>query len=167
MEKISLISSPKNDIGNSISSKSKALDNKSSTEISQKIINWEEDYEYISKIKMETVDIPIKEALKDKRTWIIFCVLFFSLIQGNMNSLLFKNYGLENIPDDAFITFVGTIGAVTNGLSRGFWGVLVDKYQYKYVYGVLFLIQAGIGFTISLISSSKPLYLIWIAISFF
>ena len=158
-ERDSFISFHKNDIGNSCSLSSQNMTSESFEKLSLK---EDEGQECVIE-----VDIPFKKAMKDVRTWIICCALFFSLIQGNMSGLLFKNYGLENIPNDVFITIVGTIGSIMNGLSRSFWGVLVDKYQYKYVYGTLLLVQAGLGFTMNLISSSRPLYLIWIGASFF
>jgi len=114
-----------------------------------------------------TVYVPFKTAIRDYRSYIIFIVAPLSLLQGTLVSFIFKNYGLENINDDAFITTVGTIGSVMNGISRGFWGVLIDKFPYKYVFGSLMIIQIIIGFTISQIVEYKALYLIWIGISFF
>ena len=88
------------------------------------------------------------------------------MIQSLFWSYVFKNYGLQNIRDDAFITTVGTFGAVANGLSRSFWANLLDRYSLKYVYGPLLITQMIIGLTIDLIKESKPLYFIWIVISY-
>mmetsp|Transcript_18595 Transcript_18595/g.16473 ORF Transcript_18595/g.16473 Transcript_18595/m.16473 type:complete len:310 (+) Transcript_18595:572-1501(+) len=115
----------------------------------------------------EEIDVPFGQALRDYRIYIVTFAVCLSLVQGTFVSFVFKNYGLENIPNDAFITTVGTIGAIMNGISRSFWGILVDKFPYKYVFGSLLLIQIVLGFTIQLVVSNKILYLIWIALSYF
>jgi hypothetical protein len=107
------------------------------------------------------------EAMKDRRTWLVGFIVGISLVQGTFISYSFKNYGLKYIPNDAFITTVGTIGAVMNGLSRSFWGNLMDRLPYKYIFMVLLAVQITIGFTIDSIVSYKVLYLIWIALSYF
>jgi len=78
-----------------------------------------------------------------------------------------NNYGLEHIADDAFITIVGTVGAISNGVSRNVWATLLDRLPYKYVFGTLLVIQTVIGFTLELIVDSRPLYMIWISIAYF
>lgn len=104
--------------------------------------------------------------MKDYRTWLLAAFVGMSICQGTYISYIFKNYGLQSINDDGFLTTVGTIGAVSNGLSRSFWAYLLDKFPTKYIFGALFLIQISIGFTMELIKSEKILYLIWIAISY-
>mmetsp|Transcript_12078 Transcript_12078/g.10677 ORF Transcript_12078/g.10677 Transcript_12078/m.10677 type:complete len:97 (+) Transcript_12078:932-1222(+) len=84
-----------------------------------------------------------------------------------MLALFLNNFGLKHISDDAFLTFVGTIGAVMNGLSRSFWGFLIDHLPYKYVYGSLLFTQMVIGFTFQFIVPYQYLYLVWISISYF
>lgn len=104
--------------------------------------------------------------MKDSRTWLITFAIVFTLIQAQFVTFVFKNFGLENIKDDKFITIVGTIGAVCNGLSRGFWANLLDRFPYKIVFGCLIVLQIGLGFTIGFISKIRVLYLIWIALSY-
>jgi hypothetical protein len=110
----------------------------------------------------EILDVPYSEAIRDIRTYLVGAVVGMSVIQGSYISLIFKNYGLENISSDQFITIVGTIGSVSNGLSRSFWGNLIDVFPYKIVFGTLLAIQVVIGFTMELVVTSKPLYMIWI-----
>lgn len=116
---------------------------------------------------VEDNDIPFKVAIKKPKTWIVTFCCCVSLIQGIFVSFVFKSYGLENIPDDAFITTVGTIGALCNGLSRSFWANLIDRFSYKIVFSALLILQIVIGFTIDLIKEYKILYLLWVAMSFF
>jgi hypothetical protein len=111
---------------------------------------------------VEVLDVPYSEAIRDIRTYLVGAVVGISVTQGTYISLIFKNYGLENISSDQFITIVGTVGAIMNGLSRSFWGNLVDVFPYKIVFGTLIAIQTVIGFTMELVVSSKPLYMIWV-----
>lgn len=82
-------------------------------------------------------------------------------------NLNFKNYGLENIPDDAFITIIGTVAAVANGLSRSFWGFLIDRMQFRVIFSVILWIQIGLGFSFKFIAHIKWLYFIWVVLTFF
>jgi len=53
----------------------------------------------------------------------------------------YKVYGLVHIPDDHFMTVVGSIGAVSNGCTRALWAILFDKFGFKRVYFVLVIVQ--------------------------
>lgn len=108
-----------------------------------------------------------KEALKHHKTWHITLMALLSQCQGIFVSYVFKSFGELNIPDDAFITVVGTIAAVTNGLSRSFWANLQDRFGYKPIYMSLLAIQICVGFSLSSISQYRVLYMIWIATSYF
>lgn len=85
---------------------------------------------------------------------------------------IYKAYG--GIPDDndvkisdGFLTVVGSIGAVLNGLCRMFWATLQDKTGFKLVYIVMCVCQAVLIFTLPFIHTQKWLYLIWISLSYF
>ena len=103
-------------------------------------------------------DVPFKTAMKDYRTWLVASFVAVSITQGTYVSYIFKNYGLQTINDDGFLTTVGTIGAVANGLSRSFWANLLDRFPTKYIFGSLFIIQIAIAFTMELIVKEKILY---------
>ena len=45
----------------------------------------------------------------------------------------YKEYGFTRIEDDAFLTTVGSTGAVFNGLGRLFFGIMFDKFSFKLV----------------------------------
>jgi hypothetical protein len=122
----------------------------------------ENEQPFINEQPIVILDVPYSEAIRDIRTYLVGVVVGLSVIQGSYISLIFKNYGLENISSDQFITIVGTIGSVSNGLSRSFWGNLIDVFPYKIVFGTLIAIQIVIGFTMELVVTSKPLYMIWI-----
>ncbi|CAI2368754.1 unnamed protein product [Moneuplotes crassus] len=115
---------------------------------------------------VNTPNIPFKAALKDYRTYLVCGSIFFSLIQSSFVNVNFKNYGLKKIPDDQFITLVGTLGSVFNGLSRSGWGYLVDKFQFRFVFGAILVVQMAIGFSFQFIVEVKALYLIWVIITY-
>ena len=79
---------------------------------------------------------------------------------------MYKSYGGLNISDDRFLTIVGTTASVLNSASRVFWANMQDKFGFKPMYTGLLIIQITIGFTIELISSSKPLYMIWVCLQY-
>jgi len=78
----------------------------------------------------------------------------------------FKSLGLQEIGSDHFITIVGAIGAVANGISRVGWATLFDYFGFKKVYVSIVVLLIINAFTLTLISSNKVLYLIWVAVSF-
>lgn len=111
----------------------------------------------------EYMDTPtFKEAIKHYRTWMVVLMVINSMCLGTFTSYVFKSYGEQNIPDDAFMTTVGAVGSVLNGLCRPFWASIQDKIGYRKVYFSILIIQTICGFTIKLICTSKPLYMIWI-----
>ena len=82
---------------------------------------------------------------------------------------VFKSFGVLNINDDFFMTAVGSMGAVINGLSRSIWSTLQDKYTFKKIFGVLLVCQIILSGTLPSIAQigdggvgSKILYMVWI-----
>jgi hypothetical protein len=55
-----------------------------------------------------------------------------------MNS--YKTYAAATIKDDAFLTIVGSVGALANGLLRIFWSSLLDYFPFRKVNSSLLLI---------------------------
>jgi Na+/melibiose symporter-like transporter len=108
-----------------------------------------------------------KEALLHYRTWHVCLMVALSMCQGVFISYVFKSFGEDQINDDAFITTVGTVGSIMNGASRSFWATIQDKLGYKRIYFPILIIQMCIGFSFYFVSKSKPLFLIWVSISYF
>jgi MFS transporter, OFA family, oxalate/formate antiporter len=78
----------------------------------------------------------------------------------------FKSYEEQDVNAESFITVVGSLGAVTNGLSRGVWSSIQDKIGFRIVYITLLALEIVIAFTFVAIHKVKALYLIWVMISF-
>lgn len=103
----------------------------------------------------------IKEILKSCKIYHIFLMNFFSSALGLLVASNFKNYGLNKINDDEFLTIVGSIGAVCNGCGRMIWGYFYDKLSFKKVYFFLLAIQIIFIATYDVISGYKAAFFIW------
>ena len=73
----------------------------------------------------------------------------------------YKNYGKKHIADDSFLTIVGSCSSIFGGI-RFVWTWIVDKYSFKLSYTIVLCMNIVFGFTLVLVSDSKPLYLIWV-----
>jgi len=91
-----------------------------------------------------------KEALKTPQFWMIYIMAFMSVFQGYYTLNVYKVYGYNYaaLQDDAFLTKVGSIAAFMGGL-RFAWSAAMDldSASFKKVYGLLLVIQIGLGVT--------------------
>lgn len=115
---------------------------------------------------MLTRDPTFKESVLSLRALHIWLMMVLSSGFPLYLASSFKSYGLIDIPDDTFMTIVGSVGAALNGVSRVFWATLFDYFGFKFVYISLVSIEVGIAFTFVLIHKVKALYLIWVCVSF-
>lgn len=73
----------------------------------------------------------------------------------------FKVFANDNdITNDRYLSTVGSLGAVFNSL-RFVWSAALDKFKYKYVYGLLLIFQIVFAASISFICQNAVLYAIW------
>ena len=68
--------------------------------------------------------------------------------------------------DDNYLAMLGSIAAVCNAI-RFIWSSALDVAPYKLVYGSLLIMQVILDFTISLVSSNKTLYALWVSLILF
>lgn len=61
-----------------------------------------------------------------------FVLIFFVGSFGTMIIGNYKPYGERFIKDDSFLTLVGTVSGLANGLSGLFWGPLASKIHFKF-----------------------------------
>ena len=73
----------------------------------------------------------------------------------------FKAFGKQSINDDEYLTVVGAVSSVFNGI-RFFWSYLVDRFSFKFSYMLVLCVNIIFGSTIVLVRSSQILYLIWV-----
>jgi OFA family oxalate/formate antiporter-like MFS transporter len=74
----------------------------------------------------------VGEALASKEFWLLFAMIALSATAGLNTIGVYKTYG-QTVPllnDDAFLSLLGGLGALSNGLGRLFWGTMVDKFGF-------------------------------------
>ena len=64
------------------------------------------------------------------------------------------------------MSLVGSIASLCGGL-RFAWSLLIDRYPYKIIYGILLVIQIILAFTLSFVNKSKGLFMTWICLCLF
>ena len=78
----------------------------------------------------------------------------------------YKEYGLYFINDDRYLSILGSIGSVGNGVFRMFWGVVMDLMPFKkvkYIMIAIFLVSCS---TIVWAVKSNAAYLITVLITY-
>lgn len=73
----------------------------------------------------------MKEGLSTKFIYISSFLTFLYAAYGAMTVSNYKVYGEELGYEDSFLSAAGTAGSVFNGLSRLFWGSLMEKLKIK------------------------------------
>ena len=107
----------------------------------------------------------IKDAFSSRVAYVIMGMMFLSVSNGYFLAANFKNYGMTKIPNDSFLTLVGSLSSLCNGGGRIFWGILSDKFDFKKVYTIILLIQLLDIATLRFISNYELPYLIWISVA--
>ena len=77
-----------------------------------------------------------------------------------------KYYGNSKFEDDSFLTLVGTAAFLSSSVSRLALGAIQDYLGFIKIYMITLVLQALICFTISSLTDTKPMYSIWIVLSF-
>jgi MFS transporter, OFA family, oxalate/formate antiporter len=95
-------------------------------------------------------------------------ILLITLLSGSIGLFFIANYkriGLNAHPD-SFVTIVGSVAALSNGLFRIVWGYLLDKYSYKSVNSLILLLQILLCSSFYFIVKVDYLYLLWVGLIF-
>jgi sugar phosphate permease len=61
----------------------------------------------------------------------------------------YKSYGKKYIKDDKFLTIIGAVGSMFNGLSRLFWAAMLDRFEFKRLYTGLLITNGLLALTVS------------------
>ena len=95
-----------------------------------------------------------------------FIILFInSILIANFSLFLninFKTYGLTKIKDDYFITFGAFLNGIASTIGRVFWGYILDKMSFKFLYLMIQILLAIFSLTFPLFSSDTTYFAIWI-----
>lgn len=86
---------------------------------------------------------------------------FGFLVSGN-----YKTFGKKYIKDDAYLTLIGAVGAMGNGLSRFAWATLLDKFDFKCLYTALLIINAFLALTIYYAAQIPQLYMFYVFMAY-
>ena len=102
----------------------------------------EDDWLEIQRTRLEELarKAPILKILASRE---FFQVYFLSLSQiffGYYVINSFKSYGAAFIEDDKFLTLIGSVGALCNGVFRIFWSSLLDYFPFRRVNFILLVI---------------------------
>ena len=76
----------------------------------------------------------------------------------------FKTMGMQKGGyEDLFLTVVGSVGSVANGLSRVLWGPLQDKTGFRPLYRIVLVTELILFSTLpSIVQANQYIYLIWV-----
>lgn len=78
----------------------------------------------------------------------------------------YKVFGLTEIDNDHLLSYAGSAGSAVGIFARIFWGALLDRYEFRYVFGgnaILATIQA---FTVYWVVNSEWGYFLYVVIVF-
>ena len=89
----------------------------------------------------------------------------FSLIYM---SSIYKVMGMQlGGYDDEFLTWVGSIGSLANGISRAVWGPMQDKKGFRAIYKVVIVIELiYCSLMPYIVQTNRYLYMLWIFMGF-
>lgn len=109
----------------------------------------------------------LKTGLSQPKLYIIVVMVVLISGIGVLFSGNQKAYGQEKIDNDKFLTLVGSISSVGNCLARIAWGILSDKFPFKYVILANLTLTMILTITMQFVNGIKILYLIWVFLVFF
>ena len=97
-----------------------------------------------------------------------FTKLFFHTVLGYYIVDTYKNLGesVEVLNNDSYLTLISSVSSLFNAL-RFVWSGALDKYSFKWVYGVLVVIQILLAATIQLTKTSKFSFAVMLCLTLF
>jgi MFS family permease len=98
------------------------------------------------------------------RAFYAICIVKILLVMSMLVNAFTKFFGETFINDDYFLTVVGSISTFTNCITRLGWGLVIDRFGFKFslvmMTGLLSLVECTIYLTKFI--GNKFIYLIWI-----
>jgi MFS family permease len=95
--------------------------------------------------------------------WILKLMALMLAISAAFTLFNFKSYGRTVINDDEFLSLVGSICGLGNGVGRLIWGTTADRITFSRSFSFIAILQIAVMGTLPFIKS-PTLYLIWIVI---
>lgn len=91
------------------------------------------------------------------KSWILYYVIFIGVTIGGPGLLInaqYKNYYIKIKDDDSFLTTVGIIASLANGLLRSIWGFIADKFTPKQILTFMGIVNVGLMASIDYVSEN-------------
>lgn len=60
-------------------------------------------------------------------------ILSLSAAFGIFVAFNYKSFAFTSFTNDKLISFIGSMGALANGMFRFFWGYMLDKYSFRII----------------------------------
>jgi hypothetical protein len=103
---------------------------------------------YGSRVKFEVrFELTTTQMINDSLSWLVIGGAICTGVSGFYLAATYKSYGQTYILDDHFITVVGCLGCLCNGVSRAIWGLTSDRIGHfetlemtAYLYPIVMLI---------------------------
>ncbi|VDL19814.1 unnamed protein product [Hymenolepis diminuta] len=115
---------------------------------------------------LNDTDLPPGKVLKKVDIYLFWTIMCFSIIPLTLITATVKVVGQRSIPDDKYLSTVGTLGAAFNTLSRIAWGPVGDHFSYKVpliclncFYGIILI---TLPFIPSIATAGKYLFAVWV-----
>jgi MFS family permease len=135
------------------------------------VVHEEEETESLLKHIQRTEQVlfnpTYREIMATPRFWKLFVMLFTGFSYSLWVIVCYKTFAAYYIKDDAFLSYVGVVGAFANGVSRFVFPFLMDYYSFKSLNCIAQSLQLVLSFTIYYSVSSQPLFLLVVMLSFF
>ena len=117
---------------------------------------------------IEVTSVHPFQMLRTPSFYHLWCMMLMAGFSVSFIATLFKVFGLTFIDDDQFLATVGSMSAVLNCTGRIVWGLVADKFSYKFA----FVLRSGIMtvFLLTFYATSavgKPMFFIWVCVIFF
>lgn len=103
----------------------------------------------------------VRVALTSIRFFMSILIAILSLSIGLLINGQYKNIGKKYF-DDGFLTAVGAMAAVGNGLSRPIWSSMLDKFSFKTVFSFLLVLEIFLGLTMQFSTGSSFVFMVYV-----
>lgn len=109
----------------------------------------------------------LKDALTQPTFYVYVVFIALSSCFGMFIAFNYKEYGLNNIKDDQFLTLVGSMGGIANGLSRIFWGTLLDCFSFKWLMTIVNVLLLAAALSIQFLADQKAFFMVYVILIYF
>ncbi|CAF1022301.1 unnamed protein product, partial [Brachionus calyciflorus] len=95
--------------------------------------------------------LTLNQAIKTPIFWIFFLKIFTQMVPCGLIVNFYKTYGQTFIADDKFLSLIGSMASIFNGMGTFLWGFLIDRFPYKICFLILSTLLVSISSTIYLV----------------